>query len=234
MRIKLIHKKLALLLLAFLMLSCQSMQSSFGEFKLNNYREAMLTTIGYKDNSLFYPNKFVSFATITTENPIQVHIKKDSIKLNKRQQLEFEYEEAQSDSLAKLKKPVTLISIFNKQDLIKQINAQVDLTARPDLEVVTDILVKDQSAFERLIKADVNFFQFNSRQNAYEFVYFKNGEKGIVIINPNLVIGYKSMFLCCKTTNGKLTVKNLSENKCPAESFKTLNDNSKTENYEKL
>lgn len=234
MKFKSEHKILGLLLIASLVLSCQSIQSSFGKFNINTNREAMLTTIGYEDKALFESDKFISFATIQTEKPLQVHIKSDSIKLCKKQQLKFDYKEAQVDSLAKLKKPVTVISIFNKQDLIEQINAQVDLTARPNLAIVTEIILKNQSGFDDLVNADTKYFQFNSSQNAYELIYYKEGIESSLTINSDDILGYKSLFLCCTYTFGELKVTNLSEGKCPSKSFKTLKNKTKTENYERF
>lgn len=234
MSIKIQHKKLALLFIATLMLGCQSIQSSFGKYTTNNNREAMLTTVGYEDKSLIEPSKFRSFTTIQTEVPLMVHVKSDSIKLPKKQQVKFDYKEVQVDSLSKLKKPVIVISIFNKQDLIEHINAQVDLTARPNLEIVTEIMLKNKSGFDVLVNADTKYFQFNSRRNAYELIYYKEGSQTRLSINSDDILGYKSLFLCCTNTFGELKVTNLSESKCPANSFKTLNDKSKTENYERF
>lgn len=234
MNIKLQHKKLGLLLIALLIVSCQSLKSSFGKFEANNNREAMLTGVGYKYKSVFESAKYISFASITSENPFQVHVKRDSIELTKKQQIAFGYKEVYVDSLVKLKKPVTVISILNKQYLIEQINAQVDITARPNLEIVTEIVIKNQSGFEDLINADTKYFQFNSRQNSYEVLYYKEGVQSSLSINSNDILGYKSMFLCCTNIYGELKVTNFSKDKCPADSFKTLKDNSKTENYEKL
>ncbi len=234
MNIKYICKISGLLLTACLIFSCQSINSSYGEFYGNKNREAMLTTVGYKDKCLFDNNDFVSFKNLETDEPFQIHVKEDRVKLSKHQQYAFNYQGAKIDSLAKHKKQVFILSLVNKQKLIEEINDQVDIRARPDLEIVTEILVKEQPGIVDVLNSDSKYFVFNDRQKSYEILFYKDGNEKKITLKPNHILGYKSLFLCCTNRFNKIKVKNISKNNCPGASFKTLKDDSKTENYEKL
>lgn len=234
MKLKIKNLGFIMMLSSVLFIGCQSLQTSFGSYQINSNNEVMLTAVGYHNNTLFKKKKFVSFAEVVSKGKIQVHTKTDSVKLSKQNQINFNYAEANIDSLSKLKKPMLALSVFDKQNLIKQINEQVDIKARPNLEVVTEILIKYKSELTKALRADSKYYQFNSSKNSYELLYYINGKENTFTIHPNDIIGYKSLFLCCTEEHGKVLVKNLSDNKCTSNTFKTLNNNSKTENYERL
>jgi len=225
---------IGIVVMLLMLSSCQSIRSTFGNYNFNTHQEVMLGTLGHEEKSLFSPPQFISYSTVLTPEKLEITLKKDSIGLSTNKAISFYADTSKTKLLQKHKKEVYILSVINKQDLIELINENTNLNAFRDLKVVSEIVLKNTSLPPAILEAETTYIHFNDREKAYQILSYNNGKEQITNLNPNAIIGYRSLFLCCTMERTKVKVQNLSDSKCKGSTYKTQRLKSKTENYERF